>query len=118
VERVASGLSLPVYATAAPGDSGRNYAIPTDNPFVNTTGDDEIWAWGLRNPWRNSFDRDAGDFYIADIGQDNREEINVQPAASAGGEVFLIVPEPTPGVILAVAMAGVVYHLRRRVDRL
>jgi glucose/arabinose dehydrogenase len=59
------------------------YAIPPTNPF-NT----EVWAYGLRNPWRFSFDRDTGDFYIADVGQNSYEEVNVQSAASAGGENY------------------------------
>ena len=59
-------------------DSGDPYAIPTDNPFVNDAGAlDEIWAYGLRNPWRYSFDPEQGAIYIADVGQNNWEEINV-----------------------------------------
>ena len=46
---------------------------------------DEIWAWGLRNPWRIGFDRLTGDLFIADVGQDNREEVNFQLAGSVGG---------------------------------
>ena len=53
------------------------YAIPADNPFVGTTGDDEIMHYGLRNPWRSSFDMETGDLYIADVGQNAREEVNV-----------------------------------------
>jgi len=70
-----------------PADTGRNYAVPPSNPFVgNTQGYlPEIWAWGLRNPWRNSFDRETGDLWIADVGQDAWEEVNMQPATSAGG---------------------------------
>lgn len=66
--------------------SGGNYGIPADNPFVGVTGDDEIWAFGLRNPWRNAFDRTTGDLYIADVGQDFFEEVDFQAASSAGGE--------------------------------
>jgi len=65
-----------------------NYAIPADNPFVGVTGDDEIWCFGLRNPWRPSFDRVTGDFYIADVGQNIWEEINFQPGDSDGGENY------------------------------
>ena len=69
-------------------DPNRNYAIPSSNPFVGITGDDEIWAYGLRNPWRPSFDSQTGDLYIADVGQGALEEINVQPASSTGGENY------------------------------
>lgn len=81
-------LRIDVNADDFPGDPTRNYAIPSSNPFVGTTGDDEIWAYGLRNPWRPSFDRLTGDFYIADVGQNQREWINFQPASSAGGENY------------------------------
>jgi glucose/arabinose dehydrogenase len=64
------------------------FSIPADNPFVGVTGDDEIWAYGLRNPWRFSFDRDTGDMYIADVGQNAYEEVDVQPANSTGGENY------------------------------
>jgi glucose/arabinose dehydrogenase len=63
-------------------DGATPYAIPGDNPFVGTAGLDEIWAYGLRNPWRFSFDRLTGDLFIADVGQSNYEEVNVQPAGS------------------------------------
>jgi glucose/arabinose dehydrogenase len=65
------------------------YGIPPTNPFAgNAAYLPEIWALGLRNPWRFSFDRAAGDLYIADVGQNLYEEVNVQPAASAGGENY------------------------------
>jgi glucose/arabinose dehydrogenase len=65
------------------------YGIPPDNPHAGV-GDprDEIWAKGLRNPWRFSFDRDNGDLYIADVGQNAYEEIDFQPATSNGGENY------------------------------
>lgn len=70
-------------------NSEEPYAIPLDNPFVDAAAfAPEVWAWGLRNPWRYSFDRATGDFYIADVGQNNWEEINFQPAASTGGENY------------------------------
>jgi len=71
-----------------PGDPQRNYAIPADNPFVNAPGDDEIWALGLRDPYRASFDRATGDLYIGDRGESAAEEVNFQPAASLGGENY------------------------------
>lgn len=69
-------------------DNGEPYAVPADNPFASGGGKPEIWAYGLRNPWRFSFDRLTGDFYIADVGQGKWEEINFQPAGSAGGENY------------------------------
>lgn len=69
-------------------DQGLNYGIPSDNPFVGKNGRDEIWAWGLRNPWRNGFDRLTGDLFIGDVGQNSWEEINFQPASSGGGENY------------------------------
>ncbi|MFN2376776.1 MAG: sorbosone dehydrogenase family protein [Candidatus Binatia bacterium] len=81
-------LRLDVDGDDFPADAARNYAIPASNPFVNKTGDDEIWSYGLRNPWRASFDRANGNFYFGDVGQSSREEINVQPAASVGGENY------------------------------
>ena len=71
------------------GDPDRNYAVPPDNPFVDLPPAlPEIWAYGLRNPWRCTFDRLTGDFFIADVGQSAWEEINFQPAAGAGGENY------------------------------
>jgi len=81
-------LRLDVDGDDFPADPTRNYAIPAGNPFVGVTGDDEIWVYGLRNTWRASFDRETGDFYFADVGQNNREEIDVQPTGSAGGENY------------------------------
>jgi glucose/arabinose dehydrogenase len=69
-------------------DGGDPYDVPPDNPFVNGTGKAEIWALGLRNPWRFSFDRLTGDLYIADVGQNAWEEINFLPAGSPGGTNF------------------------------
>ncbi|MEO6279462.1 PQQ-dependent sugar dehydrogenase [Roseateles sp.] len=62
-----------------------SYTVPTDNPFVGVAGNDEIWAYGLRNPYRNSFDRATGDLWIADVGQGAREEVDFAAAASGLG---------------------------------
>jgi glucose/arabinose dehydrogenase len=65
------------------------YAIPANNPFIGfDSRRSEIWAYGLRNPWRFSFDRLTGDLYIADVGQNIWEEVNFQPAGSPGGENY------------------------------
>lgn len=63
--------------------------MPADNPFVDVdTVRPEIWAYGLRNPWRFSFDRKTGDLFIGDVGQFAIEEIDFQPASSSGGENY------------------------------
>jgi hypothetical protein len=87
-----------------PNDPDKNYTIPPGNPFIGIPGDDEIWSYGLRNPWRCSFDRLTGDFWIADVGQDTREEINYRPETSPGGENYGwrlregSIANPAPGV--------------------
>src|SRR6185436_11973663 len=70
-------------------DHGTPYTIPPDNPFRgNPSMPAEAWAFGLRNPWRFSFDRKTGDLYIGDVGEDRREEIDVEPAGSHGGRNY------------------------------
>jgi glucose/arabinose dehydrogenase len=76
-------------------DTARNYAIPPTNPMragvgspADDVGDDEIWAYGLRNPFRDSFDRATGDLWIGDVGQGAREEVDFQPGTSTGGENY------------------------------
>ena len=65
-------------------DHGDPYAIPPNNPFATSGGAPEIWALGLRNPWRFAFDRSAGLLYIGDVGQGAWEEVDVQPASQGG----------------------------------
>jgi len=97
-------LRIDVDGDDFPADPDRNYGIPADNPFVDAVGDDEIWAYGLRNPWRPSFDRATGDLYIADVGQSRCEEVDVQPGSGAGGENYGwrlregVIATPTGGV--------------------
>lgn len=70
-------------------DSAQPYAIPPSNPFVNQAGARaEIWSYGLRNPWRFSFDRSTGDLWIGDVGDAKWEEVDMQPAGSHGGENY------------------------------
>ncbi|MDX6690115.1 MAG: hypothetical protein QOG15_1572 [Solirubrobacteraceae bacterium] len=64
---------------------GRPYSVPGDNPFVGRAGADEIYSYGLRNPWRFSFDRSTGDIAIGDVGQDKREEIDFASKGKARG---------------------------------
>lgn len=79
------GKILRVDVESQPGQ----LRIPPSNPFVNTPGArGEIWAYGLRNPWRFSFDRANGDMYIGDVGQNLYEEVDYQPAESQGGENY------------------------------
>jgi glucose/arabinose dehydrogenase len=82
-------LRVDVDGDDFPADAWSNYSIPPDNPFVgNAGGLDEIWVWGLRNPWRFSFDRFTGDLFIGDVGQGTYEEVSFQPFNSSGGENF------------------------------
>jgi glucose/arabinose dehydrogenase len=94
-------LRVDVNRDDFPEDAERNYGIPYNtpqspgNPFApdspgseNPAGDDEIWAYGLRNPFRAGFDRATGDLWMGDVGQQKREEINFQPGNSLGGENY------------------------------
>ena len=82
-------LRIDVNGDGFPGDPARNYAVPSDNPFAAAAGANEIFALGLRNPWRDSFDRGLGDLYIADVGQSQWEEIDFgQIGANYGWNVF------------------------------
>ncbi|HEY0834950.1 MAG TPA: PQQ-dependent sugar dehydrogenase, partial [Azospirillum sp.] len=98
-------LRLDVNADAFPADAARNYAIPTDNPFAATAGADEVWALGLRNPWRAGFDRGTGDLYIADVGQSAREEVDIgQSGANYGWPAFEGLEPYEPGTPTAGAV--------------
>jgi len=67
--------------------SGTSYTVPSDNPFVSRAGAaPEVWSYGLRNPWRFSFDRSTGDLYIGDVGQGAWEEVDVARAADGAGK--------------------------------
>ncbi len=81
-------LRIDVDGDDFPADPSRNYAIPSSNPFSTTTGEDEIYAYGLRNPFQASFDRHTGDLWIGDVGAGQREEVDVIRSDSAGGENF------------------------------
>jgi glucose/arabinose dehydrogenase len=71
-----------------PSDGGQ-FGVPGDNPFRGREGAEPlIWAYGLRNPWRYSFDRETGDLWIGDVGQNSLEEVDFQPADSKGGENY------------------------------
>jgi glucose/arabinose dehydrogenase len=70
-------------------DHGLPYTLPASNPFFGqSSARNEIWAYGLRNPWRFSFDRENGDLWIGDVGQNAYEEVDLQPATSVGGENY------------------------------
>ncbi|MGB3079623.1 MAG: PQQ-dependent sugar dehydrogenase [Saprospiraceae bacterium] len=75
--RIDINVSVPPY-----------FAYPPDNPFVGVAGNDAVWAYGMRNPWRISFDRVTGDFWIGDVGQDLWEEVDFVYAGTPGGMNF------------------------------
>lgn len=80
-------LRLNIDSDGFPSDSSRNYSNPPDNPFVGTAGADEIWVYGLRNPWRFWIDPPTGRMYIADVGQNAREEITILEPGSGGANL-------------------------------
>jgi Ca2+-binding RTX toxin-like protein len=98
-------LRIDVNSDGFPSDPTRNYAIPASNPYASGGGAPEVWASGLRNPWRVSFDSN-GDLYIGDVGQEAREEIDYQPNGAGGRnygwrimegtQPYLPVPNPPP----------------------
>lgn len=77
-------LRIDVRSDGFPGDPNRDYAIPSSNPFAASGGAPEIWAYGLRNPFRNSFDRVTGNLYLGDVGQNAIEEIDLIPDGQGG----------------------------------
>jgi glucose/arabinose dehydrogenase len=81
-------LRIDPHSDDFPDDPDRNYHIPPSNPFVDQTGDDEIWAYGLRNPWRASFDRTSGTLYFGDVGMDSWEEVDAESPISPGGRNY------------------------------
>jgi glucose/arabinose dehydrogenase len=87
-EKLGKVLRIDVNGDDFAGDDARDYAIPPDNPFVGVAGDDEIWAYGLRNPWRGSFDRLTGDYWVGDVGQNAREEVSVVDYEADGPSNF------------------------------
>jgi glucose/arabinose dehydrogenase len=85
--RIDPDRAAPNFPDCGGGNSA--YTIPADNPFVSDPSTcDEIWALGMRNPWRNSFDFATGDLYTGDVGQNCWEEINYVPGTSTGGENY------------------------------
>jgi glucose/arabinose dehydrogenase len=82
-------LRVDISRDAFPSNPNLNYAVPLDNPFVGVSGTlPEIYALGLRNPWRGSFDRLSGDLWLGDVGQGAREEVDRILSSSAGGQNF------------------------------
>jgi glucose/arabinose dehydrogenase len=83
------GKILRIHVGASGSGPYGRYAIPSTNPFRGSiSGLDEVWAYGLRNPWRISFDRATGSLYIADVGQNRYEEIDREPAGYRGGRNY------------------------------
>lgn len=81
-------LRIDVRGDDFPSDMAKNYAVPPNNPFLSGPWLPEVFIAGVRNPWRCSFDRQTGDFYVADVGGGTAEEINIIPVGSPGGMNF------------------------------
>ena len=89
-DRRCSARSCGSTSTASDAGPFDHYSIPRSNPFYGSSrpGLGEIWAYGLRNPWRISFDRGSGKLFIADVGQGRREEVNREKAGYTGGRNY------------------------------
>lgn len=104
-------LRIDVASDAFPADPNRDYAIPAGNPFAAGGGAPEVWVFGLRNPFRNSFDPATGNLWIGDVGQGAREEIDLMRATDGGANFGWNIVEgtlnfagaPQPGFTLPVA---------------
>ncbi len=105
-------LRVDVDSDDFPGDASRNYSIPASNPFVGQTGDDEIYAYGLRNPYRCSFDRVTNDLWVGDVGQNAREEIDIITAGSSGQNFGWRIREGTLGPAVPGAVDPVYQYTR------
>jgi glucose/arabinose dehydrogenase len=82
-------LRIDVNKDDFPSDASKNYGIPGNNPYAGAVaGADEIWALGLRNPWRYEFDRQTQDLYVGDVGQNAREEVDFVPAGTGSGNNY------------------------------
>jgi Ca2+-binding RTX toxin-like protein len=100
-------LRIDVNGDDFPADPTRNYAIPADNPFVAGGGAPEVWAYGLRNPYRDSFDRGTGDLWIGDVGQLLFEEVNIGVAGgNFGWDLYEGGTGPADGFIFPVHFYG------------
>lgn len=111
-------LRIDVDRDDFPADAARNYGIPAGNPFANGIGGaPEVWAHGLRNPYRDSFDRGTGALWIADVGQGRREEINIgAPGANFGWKLYegdLTYPGGLPAGTLPPGITGPVFAYGR-----
>jgi len=88
-------LRIDPSSDAFPADPARDYSIPAGNPFATAGGRPEIWAYGLRNPFRNNFDPATGNLWIGDVGQDAREEIDLLRPADGGANLGWRIMEGT-----------------------
>ncbi len=106
-------LRIDVNGDDFPADATRNYRIPADNPFVAGGGAAEVWAYGLRNPYRAGFDRGTGELWIGDVGQGRREEVDIGASGANFGwplyEGDLTYPGGAPAGTLPAGITGPVF---------